>query len=267
MGSSGCYSCLKAMVFIVNFLVMLLGLMVTGMAIWLLVSEHLFLSSSWEHFSLSTITLLSVGLLVTILAFLGCCGTIARSKCLLGMFVISLLALLVGEVSVAVLVYFKELDYRPLLRASVHETVLKKYHPNNTATVLYWDTIQQGIECCGSSGPIDWAHSLYNGYQENTKEIGIGFKQTVLPFTIPSSCCRNLDDPLCSSTITPKFKTVIDDNIYYSEGCLSKTVAFISSNSLYLMVSATIIISVEMLGIIFSTCLCCAIKKIEDLKP
>ena len=107
MGSSGCYSCLKAMVFIVNFLVMLLGLMVTGMAIWLLVSEHLFLSSSWEHFSLSTITLLSVGLLVTILAFLGCCGTIARSKCLLGMFVISLLALLVGEVSVAVLVYFK----------------------------------------------------------------------------------------------------------------------------------------------------------------
>jgi len=255
------------MVFIVNLLVMLVGLLVTGVATWLLVSEHIFFSNSWEQFSISTIAVLSVGLLVSLLAFLGCCGAITRSKCLLRMLVISLLALLVGEVAVAVLVYFKELDYHHLLRSSVHETVLEKYHLNNTATVLYWDTIQQGFECCGSSGPIDWAHSIYNGYQENTKEIGIGFKQTVLPFTIPSSCCRNLDDPLCSSTITPKFNIVIDDNIYYSEGCLNKAIAFISSNSLYLMVSATIIISVEMLGIIFSTCLCCAIKKIEDLKP
>jgi len=267
MGSSCCYSCLKAMVFMVNLLVMVIGLMVTGVATWLLVSEYLFLRSSWEQFSLSTIGFLSVGLLVTLFAFLGCCGAITRSKCLLGIFAISLLALLMGEVAVAVLVYFKELDYRPLLRSSVHETVLEKYHPNNTATVLYWDTIQQGFECCGSSGPIDWAHSLYNGYQENTKEIGIGFKQTVLPFTIPSSCCRNLDDPLCSSTITPNFRIVIDDNIYYSEGCLRKTLAFISSNSLYLMVSVMIIISVEMLGILFSMCLCCAIKKIEDIKP
>eukprot|EP00090_Calanus_glacialis_P007170 TRINITY_DN15634_c0_g1_i3.p1 TRINITY_DN15634_c0_g1~~TRINITY_DN15634_c0_g1_i3.p1 ORF type:complete len:268 (+),score=64.84 TRINITY_DN15634_c0_g1_i3:347-1150(+) len=267
MCSSCCYSCLKAMVFIVNLLVMLVGMVVTGLAVWLLVSEHLYLSSSWEDFSLVTCAVLSVGLLISLLAFLACCGAITRSKCLLGMFVISLLALLVGEVSLVVLVYFKELDYRPLLREGVHEIVTEKYHPNNTATVLYWDTIQQGFECCGSSGPIDWAHSIYNGYQENTKEIGIGAKQAVLPFTIPSSCCRNLDDPLCSSTITPKFKTIIDENIYYSEGCLRKTINFISSNSFYLIIAASIIICIEMLGIIFSTCLCCAIKKIEDLKP
>ena len=34
-----------------------------------------------------------------------------------------------------------------------------------------------------------------------------------------SSLCsfRNTEDPLCSSTITPKFKTVIDENIYYTQ--------------------------------------------------
>ena len=95
------------MVFIVNLLVMLVGLCVTGMAVWLLVSEHLYLNTSWEHFSLGTLALLTIGLLVSLLAFLGCCGAITRSKCLLGMFVISLLALLVGEVVVAVLIYFK----------------------------------------------------------------------------------------------------------------------------------------------------------------
>jgi hypothetical protein len=40
---------------------------------------------------------------------------------------------------------FQELDYHPLLREGVHEIVTEKYHPNNTATVLYWDTIQQGV--------------------------------------------------------------------------------------------------------------------------
>ena len=95
------------MVFIVNLLVMLVGLVVTGLAVWLLMSEHLYLSSSWEDFSLVTCAVLSVGLLISLLAFLACCGTIKHSKCLLGMFIISLLVLLVGEVSVAVLVYFK----------------------------------------------------------------------------------------------------------------------------------------------------------------
>ena len=107
MCSSCCYSCLKAMVFIVNLLVMLVGLGATGLAVWLLVSEHLYLSSSWEDFSLVTCSVLFVGLLISLLAFLACCGAITHSKCLLGMFVISLLTLLVGEVSVAVLVYFK----------------------------------------------------------------------------------------------------------------------------------------------------------------
>ena len=89
----------------------------------------------------------------------------------------------------------------------MHEIVMEKYHPNNTATILYWDTIQQGVisetsiilynsenfpqfSCCGSSGPPDWASSIYNGYQENMKEIGIGAAVVVKPYNIPLSCCR-----------------------------------------------------------------------------
>ena len=29
--------------------------------------------------------------------------------------------------------------------------------------------------------------------------------------------CRDQSDPLCSSTITPKHRTVIDENIYFTE--------------------------------------------------
>jgi len=258
---------MKVMVFTVNLLVMLVGLSIAGLAVWLLVSEHLYLSSSFEDFSLVTCAALSVGLLMALLAFLACCGAITSSKCFLGMFVISLVAMMAGQVLVAVLLYFKELDYRPLLREGMHEIVMDKYHSNNTATVLYWDTIQQGFSCCGSSGSPDWASSIYNGYQENMKEIGIGAAVAVKPYNIPHSCCRSPEDLLCSGTITPKFETIIDENIYYSEGCFTKTINFISSNSFYLIIIASIILCIEMLGIIFSTCLCCTIKKIEDMKP
>ena len=85
---------------------------------------------------------------------------------------------------------FQELDHESVLREGVHEIVMSKYHLNNTPTTIFWDTVQHQVECCGSSGPSDWAFSLYNGYQDTLKEIGIGAQQTVLPFTIPSSCCR-----------------------------------------------------------------------------
>ena len=107
MGSSCCYSCLKVIVFTVNLVVMLVGLSMAGLAVWLLVSEHLYLSSSLEDFFLVTCAALSVGLLMALLAFMACCGAITSSRCFLGMFVISLVAMMVGQVAVAVLLYFK----------------------------------------------------------------------------------------------------------------------------------------------------------------
>ena len=107
MCSSCCYSCLKGIVFMVNLMVMLLGLSIAGMAIWLLVSEHLYLDSSWFDFSLLSCLILTLGLLGSIVAFFACCGAITSSRCLLGLFVIFLLAMLVGEGTLAVLLYFK----------------------------------------------------------------------------------------------------------------------------------------------------------------
>ena len=61
----------------------------------------------WSDFSLLSCVVLAIGLLGFVVAFLACCGAITNSRCLLGMFIIFLLALLVGEVTLAVLIYFK----------------------------------------------------------------------------------------------------------------------------------------------------------------
>ena len=91
----------------VNLLVMLVGLSMAGVAVWLLVSEYHYLSSSWSDFSLLSCVALALGLLSSVVAFLACCGAITNSRCLLGMFILFLLAMLVGEVTLALVVYFK----------------------------------------------------------------------------------------------------------------------------------------------------------------
>ena len=107
MGKTCCFPCIKAMVFIVNLLVMLVGLAMAALGLWLLVSDYLSIGSGWENLSTIYCAVPLVGILITFLGFLACCGTITNSQCLLGMFVIFLLAIMVVEASVAVLVYLK----------------------------------------------------------------------------------------------------------------------------------------------------------------
>jgi len=262
-----CYTMLKASVCSVNLLVMLVGGLLTAAGVSLLVTEHLYLSTTWHQFSMVSYFLLAAGLLTLTLSFLACCGSLVSSKCLLATFILSILCLVVAEATLAVLVYFQEIDYKSITQTVVQEIVSDKYQKNNTQTVFYWDLFQQQLECCGYSGPIDWAYSSYNGYQDITKEIGIGAQSTALPFTIPQSCCRNPEDPLCGSTITPKFKTVIDENIYYTQGCANAVFEFVGEHYIYFIIVTAGLLLIEILAILFSTCLCCTIKKIEDHKP
>lgn len=186
-----CFSCLKASVLVVDLLVLFLGLLITGLASWLLVSEHIYLTPSSSDLSLGSYLLLSVGISVSILAFLGCCGALTTSRCLLAIFIILLILLTIGEVILAVLLHYQHLDITPLVELGVSQTVQDKYHPTNTAITLYWDNLQQGLECCGSQGPSDWADAVYNRQLEETREIGIGSSShTLPPFSLPKSCCK-----------------------------------------------------------------------------
>jgi len=265
--SSCCYSSLRLLLSLSGLLLLCTGVLLTGLGTWLLISELLFLGSGPDQLPLLTYCLLFIGFSVFLLAILSFCGAATKSSCMLGTFSTLLLGLLISQLAMASIIYFKNIDYRPVLREAIHELVKEKYHMNNTATTFLWDTIQQEGQCCGATGPIDWALSFYSGNPENTKEIGIGASATVLPFTIPSSCCRRTEDPLCAGTIIPKIRTIIDENVYYTEGCFKRAVLFVSSHQLHMIVAGAVIIFIEFCGILLSTCLCCAFRRIDDIKP
>jgi len=268
-----CYSCLKASVLVVNLLVLFLGLLVTGLATWLLVSEHLYLSAAPSSLSLGSYLILGVGLLVSTLAFLGCCGALTTSRCLLVLFSLLLTLLTVAELTLVVLLQLKEVEITPLVSIGVKQTVEEKYHPANSGVTLYWDNLQQGLKCCGADGAQDWQDSLFNGQIEETREIGIGAALTKRPpFTVPLSCCRNLTDPGtlqgCQSAefTAYNFANTFDKQIYFDQGCTGRIVGLLEENINYLLFAGLGLVLLELLGIMFSMCLCCTIQRIDDIK-
>ena len=101
-----CYTMLKASVCSVNLLVMLVGGLLTAAGVSLLVTEHLYLSTTWHQFSMVSYFLLAAGLLTLTLSFLACCGSLVSSKCLLATFILSILCLVVAEATLAVLMFY-----------------------------------------------------------------------------------------------------------------------------------------------------------------
>jgi len=71
------------------------------------------------------------------------------------------------------------------------------------------------FECCGASGPSDWAGSKYNNPQ--TESLGLAISSPEQSYKIPVSCC-NGDAKQCSEAQTAIASGPISKFIY-SEVC------------------------------------------------
>lgn len=264
MAGSGCFSCLRFLVVSLNTLVLLTGLGLTALGSWLVAEEHVYLgTASLSSLSLPSLSLVSTGLCVLLVAFIGCCGALTSSRCLLGTFSLLLVTLVFGQLSVAGLLYFKQLDYGTIVKHVVQQTVQEKYQTNNTGTVLYWDHVQTGLSCCGVSGPGDWAQSQYGRQSGEAREIGIGAGQLDEPFAVPLSCCRKKEDTDCSILVLGSENL---GNIFYSKGCADELVSVVGEHLVYGLVAGLGLVLTEVLGLSLSLCLCCTLARIEARK-
>eukprot|EP00096_Caligus_rogercresseyi_P005766 TRINITY_DN2177_c0_g1_i1.p1 TRINITY_DN2177_c0_g1~~TRINITY_DN2177_c0_g1_i1.p1 ORF type:complete len:250 (-),score=53.79 TRINITY_DN2177_c0_g1_i1:698-1447(-) len=247
-----------------------------AVSLWLLFDQKLYLQSmgsSRVDYFIGTYIILGAGAVMTLVGFLGCCGAWKESAWMLGTFFVFLAFILVAEVGAVVLMYFKEAPYEGVIQKSVKATVTQKYHNNSTATTQTFDLIQQGLECCGADGPSDWAVSVFNGYiDNNAPEIGIPRSRRDpkekhgLSFNMPSSCCVDPGSNECLSAITGADYKALKVEDIFTEGCSSKMLGFVEEHVIYLLGAIGGIFVIQVVGMIFSLCLCCALKRIEDFK-
>lgn len=262
----GCLSCLKWIVFVFNFIFWLAGVGVLSLAIWFLTRTPIVDGESTDFMgnlvsdSTGVYVLLITGGLMTIVGFLGCCGALRESQCLLGIFFTVLLILFVGEIVAGVWVSQNQAEFRKLVEERLSKLIRTEYD-NDEVIRKSFDLLQQRYKCCGVDGYRSWSKTEKNA--QNTAN-GVSYE-------VPESCCAEPGKIVCETTRKIGIGGFVISNLtgtIYTEGCASKVEEWLKSSdrTKYLIGIGVGILVLELLGMIFSIVLCCAVRKVVQFK-
>ncbi|XP_065345778.1 CD63 antigen-like [Cloeon dipterum] len=185
--------------------------------------------------------LISIGVIIFLVAFFGCCGSIKENYCMVLTFAVLMIAIFILEVAGGMAGYMLSSKAEPLLKKNMME-MLPQY---NSTTGPWnredWDSLQKNFKCCGVESPADWmTHTAL-------------FNET---FRYPLSCC-SLDDPKkCSLDAPPSNATGI-----YKDGCLMSLEKFVSDNAITIGGTGIGIAVIQLIGVVLTCTLAKNIKQ------
>ncbi|CAK6960265.1 tetraspanin 35 [Scomber scombrus] len=248
----GCFGFLKIMMFIFNGIIFLAGAAILGVGIWVKVDSGSILSFLGKiedaPAELSQVLnvgylLIAIGLLLLVIGFLGCCGAVRESRCMLMLFFIIVLVVFIAEVAGAVVV----LVFRPLadelfkkFGTAAVKNIQKDYGENPDITGL-WNTTMTTLKCCGFYNATDFVGSPY--YETHNNQY-------------PPQCCSSMNNNPCN-------QTMIDSGMGIT-GCFPKIKRLIDDNAIVIVGVALGIAALEICAMVVSMTLYCKIKSRGD---
>lgn len=241
----GCCSVnfLKYVLFIFNFIFLLGGIAVLGVAIWTLTEKHQFVSllTTSTYAATSYILLLS-GLIVVLAAFLGCCSVLREDRCCLLVYTFLLLLVFLLEAVAGVLAYVYEEQVMAELGLTLTQTFNDNYMYNPEMTTAI-DKMQMQYHCCGALTFSQWRESrwLKENFDVNN--------------TVPDSCCKT-PSAYCGVRDHPS-------NIWYN-GCIHKFEDELGRHLVILGAVGCGISLVQVFGMILACCLYVKLKDVDD---
>ncbi|XP_018378005.1 PREDICTED: tetraspanin-18 isoform X1 [Trachymyrmex cornetzi] len=186
--------------------------------------------------------LIIAGALTFIISFLGYCGAMFESRCLLCVYGILILVVLILECVVVGLAFGLKGDVEKGTQDFLKDTITKYYATTSdkidTMTVA-WDGIMSKLHCCGVEN--------YRDFSENKNWT------TMVGKMVPDACCIKENDVLKDSTcpINPtSFNT-------YQTGCYKAIMTAIEENAAIVIGVAATLVFVEVLVIILALYLAC----------
>jgi len=183
----------------------------------------------------SAVTLIVIGCIIFIIAFLGCCGALRENHCMLVTFGGIILVILLVELIGAGLI----LGYRSKVKEAVQEGIddaMGQYNltnPNSTINKVI-DDLQHTFKCCGANGTHDWDNKVHLKTDE-----------------YPGSCCNQ------NSTCT--YEDVKKSGQDF--GCVSKLENDIKAALGVLGGIAIAIALIQLIGVVSACCLGRSIRK------
>nr|AFY24237.1 tetraspanin 1 [Opisthorchis viverrini] len=231
----GCVQCLRILLVVFNFLVVLVGLVVLGFSVYVSqepeAQDIIRASGHYVAVQIALYALMGVGGITLITALFGCCGAYHESQCLLGAYFIILLVIFTSQVTGATLGYVFREEIMQHVEQQMFEGVeeysmLRDQRENPSP---FMDNIHRVLQCCGVNG--------YTDYRDR----------------IPVTCCDRRKSNCNELQLTP-------DEVY-TEGCKEKYKRFFKDKLIVFFLIAVSIAAFEIFCLLFSMVLCCAIRQ------
>ncbi|XP_054428138.1 tetraspanin-1 [Pteronotus mesoamericanus] len=239
-----CYSFIKTIMILFNFLIFLCGVALLAVGIWVSVDGPSFLkifgplSSSAMQFVNVGYFLIAAGAVLFALGFLGCYGAHTENKCALMMFFLILFLIFTAEVAAAVVALVFTTMAEHFLTLAIVPTIEKEYGSQKDFTQV-WNSTMEGLKCCGFNNYTDFENSPY--FKENK--------------TFPPYCCFSNVNSTATDTCTKK---EAEDKAI--QGCFSQLLKIIQTNGATVGGVAAGIGGLELAAMIVSLYLYCNMK-------
>lgn len=229
--------CAKFLLFAFNVVLWLAGVVLIVSSVYFMFRRDLpFLNSEVmgpdQSLNFVLYAMCVLGIFTFVVGFAGCCGAIRESKCLLGTYILLVLLIVIIEAAIVVVCFLKKSEVVDK-SSDLMKKLMEKYDAKNETTLdKAVDSIQRDLKCCGWKNYEDWKSTPW-------------FKDSGGINEYPKSCTEADKYIGCAG----KLKESIKKNLPIAIGiCLGIALA-------------------EIIGIIFATCLCAAIRREEHEAP
>ncbi|XP_042340318.1 tetraspanin 34 [Plectropomus leopardus] len=236
-----CSSFLKIMMFIFNGGIFLAGAAILGVGVWVKVDSDSLLGlldtvegapSGLSQLANVSYLLMGVGGVLLVIGFLGCCGAVKESRCmLLTFFSIVLIIFLIEVAGAVVLLVFQGLADQLLesLEEEVRISIRNEYGKGEGLTSL-WNKTMEEFACCGYRNYTDFYGSPF--YLEHEGEV------------FPETCCNATNTRgVCSEN---------QAHLSNIDGCFDRLLQLIEENAVIIAAVALGIAALEIAAMVVS---------------
>ena len=256
-----CVKLFKFLVFFFNFVFFFGGVFIIASGCYLAIK----LKNYFDFFAtsdlalgidLSPYILIVLGILVTIISFLGCCGACTNNGCMMCSFGALMAIVIIVQIAIGTFLFVNKQEAIDKVYQAMDEGMKKYKTPGFEGVTQVWDNIQRDLKCCGVINATDW-----NGkpFQSN-------------PYNVPDTCCiqeytgcgQGLLNPLYEDRVM--FKQVdlaknLPEKRLYDIGCLKVIESYVADRKIIVFTAGIMIILVQIVAFIGSIFLA---KKMRD---
>ncbi|KAM9005337.1 tetraspanin-10 [Sarcophilus harrisii] len=218
-------SCIKYLIFLLNFLFSLLGLLTLVVGLWGFADKESLGSEQLPHLGTDPMLLfVVVGLVVSTVSLAGCVGALCENICLLWFFAGGIFTFLILEILAGILIYALWDQLQDVLDSTMLMAITRYQDDSDLRFLL--DEIQFGLRCCGVVSYHDWKLNLYfNCSSPGVQACGL-----------PASCCINpwengtIINSQCGFGVL-RLDEATAQSIVHFEGCSPKLRQWLNQNS------------------------------------